>query len=220
MAPVLQEVLAANEAYAASFGDKGKLAMPPARHFAILTCMDARLDPAKYAGLATSGGIGTTPHLMAEQLRLSQGLDLVHVPFNSGGLAIGSAVAGHTPISFGGLPPAAPLVKEGKLRALAVSGKTRSPALPDVPTLAEAGFPDIKGDAWMGVFVPAGTSRDIIALLNREIVKIVRLSNIKERMAELGYEPIGGTPEQFGKQIKLDLEKWSAVIRDAQIKVR
>jgi len=168
----------------------------------------------------TSGGIGTTPHLMAEQLRLSQGLDLVHVPFNSGGLAIGSAVAGHTPISFGGLPPAAPLVKEGKLRALAVSGKTRSPALPDVPTLAEAGFPDIKGDAWIGVFVPAGTSRDIIALLNREIVKIVRLSDIKERMAELGYEPIGGTPEEFAKQIKLDLEKWSAVIRDAQIKVR
>jgi tripartite-type tricarboxylate transporter receptor subunit TctC len=68
--------------------------------------------------------------------------------------------------------------------------------------LAEAGFPDIKGDAWMGVFVPAGTSRDIIALLNREIVRIVRLSDIKERMAELGYEPIGGTPEEFAKQIK------------------
>lgn len=167
-----------------------------------------------------TGGLGTTPHLMGEQFRLAHGLDLVHIPFNSGGLAIGSAIAGHTPISFGALPPAVPLVKEGKLRALAVSGRTRSPALPDVPTLAEAGYPDIKGDAWQGVFAPAGTPRDIITLLNREIVRIIALPDMKARWAELGYEPIASTPEAFAQQIKSDIEAWGKVIRAADIKVR
>jgi tripartite-type tricarboxylate transporter receptor subunit TctC len=177
-----------------------------------------RANPGKYN--YTSGGIGTTPHLMAEQMRLSLGLDLVHVPFNSGGLAIGSAVAGHTPISFGGLPPAVPLVREGKLRALAVSGRARSPALPDVPTLAEAGFPDIKGDAWIGVLVPAGTPKDVISLLNHHVVSVIALPEIEERFATLGYQPIASTSEEFAKQIHLDIEKWAAVIRAAQIKVR
>jgi tripartite-type tricarboxylate transporter receptor subunit TctC len=175
-------------------------------------------NPGKYS--YTSGGIGTTPHLMAEQMRLSLGLDLVHVPFNSGGLAIGSAVAGHTPISFGGLPPAAPLVREGKLRALAVSGRTRSLALPDVPTLAEAGFPNIKGDAWIGILVPAGTPKDIVGLLNHHVVSVIALPEIEERFAALGYQPIASTVEEFAKQIHLDIEKWAAVIRAAQIKVR
>jgi len=175
-------------------------------------------NPGKYN--YASGGIGTTPHLMAEQMRLSLGLDLVHVPFNSGGLAIGSAVAGHTPISFGGLPPAVPLVREGKLRALAVSGRTRSPALPDVPTLAEAGFPHIKGDAWIGVLVPARTPKEIISLLNHHVVGVIALPEIKERFAALGYQPIASTSEEFAKQIHLEIEKWAAVIRAAQIKVR
>jgi tripartite-type tricarboxylate transporter receptor subunit TctC len=167
-----------------------------------------------------SGGLGTTPHLMGEQFRLSLGLDLVHVPFNSGGLAVGSAVAGHTPISFGALPPAAPLIKDGKLRALAVSGTSRSPALPDVPTLTEAGYPQIKGDAWQGVFAPAGTPVDIIALLNREIVRIIRSAEMQPRWLELGYTPIASSPQEFATQIKGDIEAWGKVIRAADIKVR
>jgi tripartite-type tricarboxylate transporter receptor subunit TctC len=167
-----------------------------------------------------SGGLGTTPHLMGEQFRLSLGLDLVHVPFNSGGLAVGSAVAGHTPISFGALPPAAPLIKDGKLRALAVSGATRSPALPDVPTLAEAGYPQIKGDAWQGVFAPAGTPADIVALLNREIVRVIRSPEMQPRWLELGYTPIASSPQEFATQIKGDIEAWGKVIRAADIKVR
>jgi tripartite-type tricarboxylate transporter receptor subunit TctC len=167
-----------------------------------------------------SGGLGTTPHLMGEQFRLSLGLDLVHVPFNSGGLAVGSAVAGHTPISFGALPPAAPLIKDGKLRALAVSGTSRSPALPDVPTLTETGYPQIKGDAWQGVFAPAGTPVDIIALLNREIVRIIRSAEMQPRWLELGYTPIASSPQEFATQIKGDIEAWGKVIRAADIKVR
>jgi tripartite-type tricarboxylate transporter receptor subunit TctC len=167
-----------------------------------------------------TGGLGTTPHLIGEQFRLQLGLDLVHVPFNSGGLAVGSAIAGHTPISFGALPPAVPLIKEGKLRALAVSGTARSPALPDVPTLGEAGYSQIKGDAWQGVFAPAGTPAEIIAQLNREIVRIIRSAEMQPRWLELGYTPIASSPQDFAKQIKGDIEAWGKVIRAADIKVR
>ncbi len=177
-----------------------------------------KANPGKHS--YASGGLGTTPHLMGEQFRLQLGLDLVHVPFNSGGLAVGSAIAGHTPISFGALPPAAPLIREGKLRALAVSGATRSPALPDVPTLAEAGYPQIKGDAWQGVFAPAGTPADIVATLNREIVRIIRSPDMQPRWLELGYTPIASAPEDFAKQIRGDIEAWGKVIRAADIKVR
>jgi tripartite-type tricarboxylate transporter receptor subunit TctC len=177
-----------------------------------------RQNPGKHS--YATGGLGTTPHLMGEQFRLQLGLDLVHVPFNSGGLAVGSAIAGHTPISFGALPPAAPLIKEGKLRALAVSGATRSPALPDAPTLVEAGYPQIKGDAWQGVFAPAGTPADIVATLNREIVRIIRSPEMQPRWLELGYTPIASSPQDFARQIKGDIEAWGKVIRAADIKVR
>ena len=177
-----------------------------------------KANPGKHS--YATGGLGTTPHLMGEQFRLQLGLDIVHVPFNSGGLAVGSAIAGHTPISFGALPPAAPLIQDGKLRALAVSGATRSPALPDVPTLAEAGYPAIKGDAWQGVFAPAGTPAEIVRELNREIVRIIRSPEMAPRWLELGYTPIASTPEDFARQIKGDIEGWGAVIRAADIKVR
>src|SRR5499425_3609824 len=129
--------------------------------------------PGKYS--YASPGVGTPPHLVGELFRLSLGLDLVHVPFNGGGPAIGSTVAGHTPISFGSTAPAVPLVKDGKLRALAVSSKGRSPALPDVPTMTESAYPEVAGESWFAVVVPAGTPKDIVALLHREIVKAMAL---------------------------------------------
>jgi len=112
---------------------------------------------------------------VGEQLRLSLGLDLVHVPFNGAGPAIASVVAGHTPIGFASLASAEPYVKDDKLRALAVTSKTRSQSLPDVPTMAEAGYPNIEGDSWVGVLVPAGTPKEVITTLYRELVKIIAL---------------------------------------------
>jgi tripartite-type tricarboxylate transporter receptor subunit TctC len=165
-----------------------------------------------------SPGTGTPPHLVGELFRLSLGLDLVHVPFNGGGLAIGSAVAGHTPISFGSMAPAVPLAKEGKLRALAVTTKTRSQALPDVATMAESGYPEIKGESWFAVVVPAGTPKDIIALLNREIVKSIALPDMKEHLATLGYEPVANTPDECAAQFRADMAQWGKVIRAAGIK--
>jgi tripartite-type tricarboxylate transporter receptor subunit TctC len=175
-----------------------------------------KAHPGKYN--YASPGTGTPPHLVGELFRLSLGLDLVHVPFNGGGLAIGSAVAGHTPISFGSMAPAVPLVKDGKLRALAVSTKTRSQALPDIPTMAEAGYPDIEGESWFAVVVPAGTPKEIIALLHREIVQIVALPDMKERLATLGYEAVVNTPDQCAAQFKSEIARWGKVIRAAGIK--
>lgn len=176
-----------------------------------------KATPAKYS-CASGGGIGSPGHLVGEQFRLSLGLDLVHVPFNGANLAVGSVVAGHTPIGFAAPAPAVPLVKEGKLRALAVTGNMRLRVLPDVPTLADAGYPDIKGESWFGFFVPTGTPRQIIAMLNRETVKIIGLPDMQERLATLCLEPVASTPEELVQQIEVELPRWHKVIRAAGIK--
>jgi len=157
-----------------------------------------RADPDKYS--FASPGTGTPSHLLGELFRLSLKLDLVHVPFNSGGLAIGANLAGHTPLCFGTPPPALPHVKDGKLRALAVTSRARVPTLPDVPTMAEAGYPDVEGVSWFAVAVPGGTPKEIIALLNREIVKIMSLPDIKERLATLGFDLIASSPENSARR--------------------
>jgi tripartite-type tricarboxylate transporter receptor subunit TctC len=128
-------------------------------------------------------------------------------------------VAGNTPIGFAALSSAVPLIQDGKLRALAVMSKHRSQALPDLPTIAEAGYPDLEGDAWVGVLVPVGTPKDITARLHREIVEIIDEPDTKERLAGLGLEPVGDSPEQFSAQLKVEMEKWTRIIRAAKIKV-
>ena len=172
--------------------------------------------PGKYS--YGSGGPGTPGHLVGEQFRLSRGLDLVHVPFNSAGLAIGSAVAGHTSIAIAAPAPALPLVNEGKLRAPAVTSKKRTPALPEVPTMSEAGYPDIEFDNWLGVLVPARTPKEIITSLNSAIVKVLTRPDMQERLAALAFEPVGSAPEEFAKRAKIDFETWGKVVRASKIK--
>ncbi len=177
-----------------------------------------KANPGKYS--YASPGTGTPGHLVGETFRLSLGLDLVHVPFNSAGLAVGSVVGGHTPICFASPSPAAQQVHEGKLRGLAVTSKTRSQALPDVPTTAEVGYPDIAGDNWQGIVVPTGTPKAIVAFLHREIVRIMALPDVRERLAVLGFEPVASTPEEFVQHTKVEFEKWAKVIRASNIKVQ
>jgi tripartite-type tricarboxylate transporter receptor subunit TctC len=177
-----------------------------------------KAHPGKYN--FASPGTGTPGHLVGELFRLSLGLDLVHIPFNSAGLAIGSTVAGHTAIAFASVVSAAPQVKEDKLRALAVTSKMRSQALPDMPTMAEAGYPGIEGEAWFAVIVPARVPKEIIALLHREIVKTIALPGMKERMATLGFDPVGSAPEECAAQLRTEAAKWAKVIREAGIKAQ
>jgi tripartite-type tricarboxylate transporter receptor subunit TctC len=175
-----------------------------------------KANPGKYS--FGSAGAGTQAHLAGEQFRLSLGLDLVHVPFGGGGPAVAAVVAGHTPISFGSPQAAMQHVREGTVRALAVTSKTRSQIFPDVPTMTEVGYPQIEGDGWVGILVPAGTPAEIIAVLYRESTKILAQSDMKERLAALGYDLVASTPKEFATRIVAEIEMWAKVIRAANIK--
>jgi tripartite-type tricarboxylate transporter receptor subunit TctC len=175
-----------------------------------------RANPGTYS--FGSAGAGTQAHLAGEQFRLSLGLDLVHVPFGGGGPAVAAVVAGHTPISFGSPQAAMQHVKEGTVRALAVTKKTRSQILPDVPTMTEVGYPQIEGDSWVGILVPAGTPADVIAVLHRESAKVLAQPEMRARLATLGYDLVASTPEEFATRIKVEIDMWAKVIRAANIK--
>jgi tripartite-type tricarboxylate transporter receptor subunit TctC len=187
----------------------------PARSMSELVAL-IRANPGKYS--YSSAGAGTQAHLAGAQFRLSLGLDLVHVPFNGGGPAIAAVVGNHTPIGFGSPAAAIPQIKEGNVRALAITSKKRSQILPDVPTTAEAGYPQIEGDSWVGILVPAGTPKDIIGLLHREVVRIIAQPDMQARLAELGYDPVASTPEEFALRIRAEIEIWAKVIRAANIR--
>src|SRR5262249_49092858 len=127
-------------------------------------------------------------------------------------------VAGHTPIGFASLASVAPYVKDGKLRALAITSKERSQSMPDVPTMAEVGYPNIEGDSWVGVLVPAGTPKEVITTLHREVVKIIALREMKDGWVPLGYDPVGSTPEKFARRIATELETGAKVTGAQNIK--
>jgi len=175
-----------------------------------------KANPGKYS--YASGGTGSPGHLVGEQFRIQLGLDLVHVPFQSAGLAVQSAIGNHTPICIVSPAPTVPQVRDGKLSALAVTRKVRSQALPNIPTMAESGYPDIEGENWFGFIVPAGTPKEIVALLHREIVKLGTLPDVREKLNALGFEPVGNTPDEFAAQIRRELPKWAKLVRDANIK--
>ena len=177
-----------------------------------------KANPGKYS--YASPGTGTPGHLVGELFRLSLGLDLVHVPFNSANQAVASAVSGHTPICFASPSPAARQVTEGKLRGLAVTSKLRTSALPELPTTAEAGYPAVAGDNWQGMVAPAGAPKEIIMFLYRETVRILGLLDVKERLAVLGFDPVASTPGEFGERAKSEFETWGKVIRDSNIRAQ
>jgi tripartite-type tricarboxylate transporter receptor subunit TctC len=174
-----------------------------------------RANPGKaYA----SPGTGTPPQLTGALFAHSLNLDLVHVPFSGGGAAAEATVGNHTPISFGAMAPAVPLIKAGQLRALAVTGKERSPALPDVRTMAESGFPEVEGETWTAVVVPAGTPRGIVVKLHDLIVASLGQANVKDRLAAMAYVPIGNSPQECAAFFKSEMDRWGKVIKDAGLK--
>jgi tripartite-type tricarboxylate transporter receptor subunit TctC len=174
-----------------------------------------KANPNKYS--IANPGIGTTPQLAAELFKLALKLDATSVPFGGAAPAVQSTVAGHTPIAFAAMPPTAPQVTGGKLRALAVTSARRSPALPDVPTLAEAGIKEQESETMQGVLVPAKTPKAIVDQLNAEIAKAMALPDVKAKCAQLGFDPVADTPQEFAKYIKKEVERWDRVIKDANI---
>jgi tripartite-type tricarboxylate transporter receptor subunit TctC len=174
-------------------------------------------NPGKYS--FAHPAIGSTPHLSGELFKLKFGLDLVVVPFTGAAPAITSTIGGHTPIAFTALPPAMTAAQDGKVRALAVLAEKRSKALPDVPTMAEAGVPDQEADTLTGIVAPAGTPKELIQRWQGQIARIVALPDVKQRLEALGFDPVANMPDEFAARIKSESAKWAKVIHDAKIKI-
>lgn len=164
-----------------------------------------------------SAGRGTPAHLAGELFKLAFGLDITHVPFSGGGPGILSTIAGHTPISVSAVPTAVTAVAAGQVRALAVISATRSSALPGVPTMKEASGHELVADIVTGFVTRAGTPRPIIDRLHAEIIRIMGQPDTRERLASLGFEPVGNTPEEYAAWTKDEIGKWAKVVRDAHI---
>jgi tripartite-type tricarboxylate transporter receptor subunit TctC len=164
-----------------------------------------------------SPGAGTTPSLAIEMLKLALGLDFITVPFAGGGPMTQSLLGGHTPIGCGALGNYANLIKEGNLRALAVTASKRSPALPDVPTLDELGIKDQESETMTGVFVPAATPKAIVDLLQREISTIVNAPDMKAKLLQAGVEAEGDSSAAFAAYVKAEVAKWKKVVENAKI---
>ena len=172
-------------------------------------------DPGKYP--IANSGLGTTPMLASELFKMTFKLDVTTVPYNGGAPVIQALVGNQTPTGFATVPPAYPQLMAGTIRALAMASAKRWGSLPDVPTMAEAGVDNQESDTMQGVFVPAGTPPDIIALLNREIVKALKLPDVQARCREIGFDIVGNTPEEFSAYLRKDIDKWHRVIVDAKI---
>ena len=165
-----------------------------------------------------SGGSGTSNHLAGELLNLAAGIKLVHVPYKGVNLAMNGVLAGEVQLAFIGIPVPAPHIKAGRLRALAVLARERSPILPDVPTAEEAGLGNFDVTTWYGILAPAGTPRPIITRLNAEFVKIMHSPEMKERLATLATDPLTSTPEECAAYIQREIAKWGDVIRKAGLR--
>jgi tripartite-type tricarboxylate transporter receptor subunit TctC len=177
-----------------------------------------KANPGKYS--YASPGYGTTPHLACEWLfKLEYGIDVTHVPFQGAAPAVQSTLSGQTPIFHNVLPAVAPHIRQGTMRPLAVAANKRSPFFPDVPTLAEAGIPGHEVGFWLVVLAPAGTPRDTVDVLNRQIARILDLPDVKERLQTIGFDPASSTPDAAAAHMKAETDKWTAVVRDAKIKI-
>jgi tripartite-type tricarboxylate transporter receptor subunit TctC len=165
-----------------------------------------------------SAGVGTSPHLSGELFKTLARIDMVHVPFKGSGQSVISQLAGEIAANFPSVPTAMPYIKAGRLRGLGVTTLKRAQALPDVPSIAEAGLPGYEATQWFGLLAPAGTPRAIIDRLYQESSRAVRSADVKERMVAEGLEVVGGTPEEFANYIKSETDKWTQVIKAAGIK--
>jgi tripartite-type tricarboxylate transporter receptor subunit TctC len=176
-----------------------------------------RDNPGKYS--YAGPGVGSTPHLGGELFRLTYKLDLVHVPFTGAAPAVQATAGGHTPIAFTALPSSLAAIQAGQVRAIGIAATERSAELPDVPTFAEQGVKDQEADTLTGIVAPAGTPKEIVELLSREIARSVAQPDLRAQLVTQGFKPVANTPDEFAARIKSEMEKWGKVVRDANLKI-
>ena len=177
----------------------------------------ARTNPGK-VNFASSGS-GTSIHMSAELFKLITGVDIVHIPYKGSAAALTDLIGGQVSVMFDNLPPSMPHIRSGKLRPLAITTTTRYPALPDLPTMVEAGVPGYEASSWFGIMVPAGTSKDVVARLNAEARKIMAMADVRERFDQQGAIAGPGSPEDFDRFIRDEIAKWAKVVKASGAKV-
>jgi tripartite-type tricarboxylate transporter receptor subunit TctC len=191
-------------------------ASTPAKNIAELVAL-AKAQPGKLN--YGSNGNGTAQHLIGTQFENMTGTDLVHIPYKGSGPLASDLLGGQITMSFDTITPVLPHIKAGKLRPLAVTTAKRSSALPDVPTLEEAGLKGFDIGTWFGVLSPAATPKDIVTRLNTEMVKVIQSPEFRKRMEEIGAEPIGNSADQMALQIKVETEKFAKLVKDAKVTI-
>jgi tripartite-type tricarboxylate transporter receptor subunit TctC len=166
----------------------------------------------------SSGGIGVLPHLTGELFKAKAGIDIVHVPYRGGGPSIQDVVAGNIHMTFEGTGVLLPLVREGKLRALATTSAKRNPEMPDLPTMEESGYPGFVSTSWTGLLAPAATPVEIVAKLNAQVNAGLKSPELKGLLAKLSSDPLGGTPQDFANMIKTDIARWAPAVKALNLK--
>jgi len=187
----------------------------PAKTFMELVTL-ARARPGEIT--FASGGSGSSPHLAAELLKTAAGLDILHIPYKGVIVAVPDLLAGRVMMMFSPISVVLPLVRDGKLRPLAVTSLRRSPVAPNVPTIDESGYPGFEATVWYGLLAPAGTTATIVRKLHLETVRVLALPEVRAKLADLGIEVIGNSPEEFAAAIKSEIPKWAKLLKDSGIK--
>ena len=177
----------------------------------------AKAQPGMISG--ASSGSGTSIHMSLEMFKHLTGTDILHIPYKGSAPAVADLLGGQVNIMFDNIPSSLPHIKAGKLHAIATTGAKRSSTLPDLPTVAETGVPGYESGVWFGLVAPTGTPKDIIAKLNAEALKAVKLPDYQKRMNDLGYEIIAGSPEQMAERIKGEIARWGPVVKASGAKV-
>jgi tripartite-type tricarboxylate transporter receptor subunit TctC len=177
----------------------------------------AKANPGKLS--FGSGGNGTPAHLAGEMLKIEAKIDMTHVPFRGTGPALQAVIGGHVPMAFNPPPPLIPHIQNGTIRAIAVTTHKRTAALPDVPTIAERGFPGFDATTWHGLVAPAGTPKDVVATLNRAAVAALNDAEVRKALTDLGVDVVADTPEEFRAYIKSEIPKWAAIVKASGAKV-